>query len=289
MTKGIDVSYCQRNVDWNKVKESGIDFAIIRAGFGKYSPNQIDSMFESHYSGATAANLHVGAYWYCYAKTVDQAKEEAEACLKVIKDRKFDFPIFYDIEEKDTFNSGNTSEIARTFCEILEDNGYFAGIYSFKSSLESYFSPEIRKRFCTWLAHWVESSSYSDPYDMHQYTDKGSVYGIQGYVDLNKCMTDFPQIIKDGGFNGYQKKGIPDKAPVRTVVDTVKKGDTGKYVALAQMLLDLQGFDVGKAGSDGKFGNDTEKAAKEFQKNNELKADGIIGPETWKVLIDITS
>lgn len=287
MMKGIDVSYAQRNVDWAKVKESGIDFAIIRAGYGRYSPDQVDAMFESHYAGATAAGLHVGAYWYSYATDVAGAREEAEACLKVIAGKKFDFPIFYDVEESRTFNSGKTDEIVRTFCEILEDHKYFAGIYSFKASLQTHFSANVRKRFSTWLAHWVNESNYSDPYDIHQYSDRGSVYGITGYVDMNKCTKDFPQIIISAGLNGYQSPGIPEESKLRTTVKTVKKGDSGQFVQLAQMLLELQGFECGKAGSDGKFGNDTDKAVKAFQKEKSLKDDGIVGPETWKILFDI--
>ena len=80
--QGVDISYCQKQVDWNKV--SGIDFAILRAGYGRYT-NQKDSMFESHYAGAKKIGLPVGAYWYSYATTPEDAEKEADACIEVIK------------------------------------------------------------------------------------------------------------------------------------------------------------------------------------------------------------
>lgn len=100
--KGIDVSQYQQNIDFKKVKASGVDFVIIRAGYGKYA-HQKDPYFESHYKAAKAAGLKVGAYWYSYAATVVEAKAEAQTCINAIKGKTFEYPIYFDLEERSQF------------------------------------------------------------------------------------------------------------------------------------------------------------------------------------------
>lgn len=110
--KGIDVSQFQGNIDFGKVKKSGIEFVIIRAGFGRYA-NQKDPYFESHYKAAKAAGLKVGAYWYSYATSEADAKAEAETCLSIIKGKQFEYPIYFDLEESSQFRKG------KSFCDSL--------------------------------------------------------------------------------------------------------------------------------------------------------------------------
>lgn len=104
-TKGIDVSVWQGDIDFAKVKANGIDFVIIRAGYGKLT-SQKDKYFEQNYSRAKAAGLHVGAYWYSYAQSADDAKKEAQTCISVLKGKQFDYPVYFDIEEKSQLNKG---------------------------------------------------------------------------------------------------------------------------------------------------------------------------------------
>ena len=92
---GIDVSKHQGVIDWSKVKT---DFAILRAGFGRYA-SQKDPQFERNYAGAKAAGIPVGAYWYSYARSAEEAREEAKACLQVLQGKQFEFPIYFDIED----------------------------------------------------------------------------------------------------------------------------------------------------------------------------------------------
>ena len=97
--KGIDLSTYQKEVDWQKVKDAGITFAILRAGFGN-SANQQDAMFETHMKGALAVGLPVGVYWFSYARSVEEARKEAKACLSVIEPYKarLTYPVFFDFE-----------------------------------------------------------------------------------------------------------------------------------------------------------------------------------------------
>ena len=119
--KGIDVSVHNGDIDWGKVKTDGIDFAIIRAGYGRLA-SQKDKRFEQNYSGAKAAGIPVGAYWYSYAMSEDETRLEADVFLSVIKGKQFEFPGYYDVEEKKQFDLGKerVSAIMRAFLERVE-------------------------------------------------------------------------------------------------------------------------------------------------------------------------
>ena len=128
MTKyGIDVYQWQGDIDWNAVKT---DFAILRAGYGRI-PSQMDIKFERNYKGAKAANIPVGAYWYSYAKSADEAREEAQAFIQIIQGKQFEYPVYFDVEEQSTLKLGRdkVSDIINAFLEEMEKNGYFAGLY----------------------------------------------------------------------------------------------------------------------------------------------------------------
>ena len=137
--KGIDVSQWNGVIDYNKVKSAGVDFVIIRAGYGKYI-SQKDPCFARNYSAAKAAGLKVGAYWYSYADTVEDAKKEAAVCLDVIKGKTFEFPIYFDLEEVKQFKKGIKfcSDVVTAFCTELEKAGYFAGLYCSTYYLNNY-------------------------------------------------------------------------------------------------------------------------------------------------------
>ena len=129
MIKGIDVSTWQGNIDFAKVKASGIDFVIIRAGYGR-EITQKDNCFERNYENAKAAGLDVGAYWYSYADSTEDAVREAKACMEVIKGKKFEYPIYFDLEEQSQFAKGKNfcDSVIKAFCGELEKNGYKAGL-----------------------------------------------------------------------------------------------------------------------------------------------------------------
>lgn len=283
---GIDVSYWQGKVDWNEVVNSGIDFAILKCNAG----TEIADNFVQNYNGAKSAGIDLGAYLYSYALTEEQAKAEAKACINTLSGKQLEYPVFFDIEENAVFNLGKTkcSKIIKAFCEEMEDAGFYVGIYSSKSHLETFVSEDLRKRYCVWVAHYgVSQTSYSGNYDIHQYSDQGRVNGINGFVDLNHCYVDY-SIIKSKGYNGYKPDGaIPAESKVKATLKTVRKGDSGDFVELAQVLLNIHKCNCGKSGADGKFGSDTEKAVKTFQKLNKLAEDGIVGPKTWAKLLDI--
>ena len=206
--KGIDISYCQKKVDWDKVTA---DFVIVRAGYGRYA-NQKDSMFEAHYAGAKRRGIPVGVYWYSYAKTPEEARLEADACLAVIAGKQFEYPVYYDVEEKAQFDLGRekVSEIIRAFLERVEAAGYWVGLYGSYSSLTNYTEEDIKKRYAIWLAHWdVQQSPYKGAYGVWQYS-VGAAAGVTGACDLDYSYVDYPALIKAKGLNGYGKPPEPD-------------------------------------------------------------------------------
>ncbi|NLP26377.1 MAG: LysM peptidoglycan-binding domain-containing protein [Clostridiales bacterium] len=224
MTKGIDISYVQNKVDFEKVKKDGFDFVIIRAGYGKYL-RQKDNMFESHYAGAKAAGLKVGCYWYSYATDVNDAKLEAEIFLEVIKGKQFEYPLCFDIEEERQRVLGRTavSNIASVFCHTVENAGYYVAIYSYVSFLRDFISENLRKRFDIWVAHTgVVKPNYSDPFGMWQFSHTGSVAGIKGNVCLEYAYKNYPEIIKSHNLNGFN--GGVTKQQYREYI--VKRGDS---------------------------------------------------------------
>lgn len=187
--RGIDVSHHQGTIDWDKVQASGkMDFVMIRAGYGKES-NQIDIQFETNYAACKRLGIPCGAYWYSYATTAAEAKQEAAVCLSTLFGKVFTYPIAYDIEETNSLKAADT--IANAFCSALENAGYTAMIYSSKSMLDSYFSAETKAKYAIWVAQWASACSYTGTYQLWQYSNTGSVDGISGNVDLDYAVSDF--------------------------------------------------------------------------------------------------
>jgi GH25 family lysozyme M1 (1,4-beta-N-acetylmuramidase) len=208
--RGIDVSKWQGNIDWNRVKASGVDFAILRAGYGSVS-SQKDPTFEDNYQNAKAAGIPVGAYHYSYAKDIAGAKREAQTFLEWIKGKQFEYPVVFDMEESATYNLGrNTvSEIIKTFCSIVEAAGYYVSVYTNKNWLDHVVSDEVKSKYDTWLAQWTSTPSYVGPYGMWQYTSSGTVDGISGRVDMDIAYKNYPEIIKRKQLNGWSGADVP--------------------------------------------------------------------------------
>ena len=201
--QGIDVSSYQGTIDWSKVAKTKY-FAILRAGTGYKGGNNKDTKFEENYKNAKRAGVKVGAYWYSYAKSADDAKREARDFLSHLKGKKFEWPVYYDIEESSQFSAGIHNSIAKAFCDILESEKYYCGIYASGSRWSSNFDKAVRTKYTVWIAHWgVDKPTYSGKYDVWQKSSSGSVNGISGRVDLDESYTNFEPIMKSKHLNGY--------------------------------------------------------------------------------------
>lgn len=207
---GIDVSKWQGDIDWQKVKNDGVQFAMLRAGYGRF-PGQADETFEQNYKNAKAAGVYVGAYHYSYAKTVQQAKEEAAYCLSLIKGKMFEFPICYDVEDdvQKALSKNEISDMVTAFCETLENAGYYVCVYMNLSWLNSKLREDIFEKYDIWLAHWTENTTFPRAYGLWQYTSSGTVGGIKGKVDRDYAYKDYPHIMQVNGLNGYKKTAAP--------------------------------------------------------------------------------
>ena len=242
MICGIDVSKHQGVIDWSKVKT---DFAILRAGFGRYA-SQKDPQFERNYAGAKAAGIPVGVYWYSYARSAEEAREEAKACLQVLQGKQFEFPIYFDIEDSTQGSLGKAvlTAMCEAFCDTLEKAGYFAGVYAstywFTSKLDH---ARLASKYTIWLADYRAGYNKTLKRDMHQYTSNGHVDGISGRVDRNACTRDFPGIIKKAGLNGFDKADKPlagengaQAASYTREIGPATRGDLIKLIEAADKL-----------------------------------------------------
>lgn len=212
--KGIDVSRWQTVIDFEKVKSSGIDFVIIKAG-GSDKGLYTDSYFETNYNKAKAAGLKVGAYYFVGKKFLGEVNGRADAqrFIAQLSGKQFDFPVYLDLETTEARYKKEATEASIAFCEELEKAGFFVGIYAsdisgFKDKLEY----DKVKRFTIWAARYnTIPPEYATDYQIWQYSSKGSVPGIVGSVDLDTALTDFSKVIISKGFNGYPKKSKAKK------------------------------------------------------------------------------
>lgn len=228
--KGIDVSEYQGNIDWAKVKASGIDFAILRAGFGRLA-TQLDKKWLQNYRNAKAAGVPVGAYWYSYAKTVEEAKLEAAACIATLKGTQLEYPIYYDVEENSQYNLGRAtvSAIIKAFCTALEAAGYWVGVYTNTSWYNTVIDDEIKTKYAMWIAHWgVSKPGITGQYGLWQYNvgKNNPIPGIVGDVDLDYGYINYPAQVKAAGRNNWPT--TTDKTPEADVVPTPDDQPTGK-------------------------------------------------------------
>ena len=218
MKKGIDISYCQPKVDWQKVTA---DFCIIQIGGGAVR-RQKDTMYESHYAGAKSRGIPVGAYWFTWARTVAEAEEEADLCISLLKGKQFEYPIFLDLEQEAIYKTGkaNVSAIIRAFLSKVEKAGYWVGLYCNPDVLVHYCEADIPKRYSIWLAQWdVSAPTY--PCGIWQ-PNTAQTAGFPEPVDQDICYIDYESQIKAKGLNGYGKPPKPPEPEKKT-----------KYVELA--------------------------------------------------------
>ena len=282
--KGIDVSFAQGKIDWKAVKGSKkADFVIIRAGYGRES-TQKDAQFENNYKGCKENGIPCGAYWYSYADSVEDAKREARACIETIKGKQFEYPIYFDLEEKFQFDRGGDfcDSIVKAFCDELEKAGYWAGLYCSTNYLNNIISPSVAGRYALWVAQYYDECTYNKAtHGMWQYTSSSKVNGISGNVDADECYVDYPKLIKTKGLNGFEKE-----KPVLDA-DGYKKGsNTIGCLSLKEMLMIAKKLGINKYGMDEnkEFGNGTQNAVNYMLGVWGYKQNGIAGENFIKKL-----
>ena len=210
---GIDVSVWQGLIDWDTVAGTGINFAIIRAGYGTTEDDGGDIRFKENIEKAKEYGLDVGIYWYSYATTPEEAIKEADACYKMIKGEQLQYPVFFDIEEERQVELGQEvcSQMINAFCDRIASYGYYPGICTFASFLNECVDQETKDKYDIWFADYLlaetKSVNYYGDYQMWQYASIGYSEGIYGDLDLDYCYKRYPYIMEKYKLND----GIPNK------------------------------------------------------------------------------
>ena len=204
--KGIDVSKWQGVIDWEKAKADGVEFAILRAGYGQTG---VDEYFERNAQECTRLGIPFGVYWFSYAYNTTLAEREAERCIKMIEKYEIAYPVAWDYEY-DSYNHtvknygfapGKTliSDMARAFLEKIKAAGYYPALYANPDYLTNHFDDDVAQRYDIWLAQWPAVANPNNKPTraggLWQYTSSGSVAGINGRVDMNYAYYDYPALI----------------------------------------------------------------------------------------------
>lgn len=196
--KGIDVSEHQGRIDWDKVKADGIEFAMIRCGYGNDEPSQDDSQFERNVQEAERVGIPWGAYLYSYALNINEAKSEAAHVLRLLKGKTPLYPIAFDMEDADGYkkrrgmpSNAVLADICDTFLSTVKKAGFKVVLYANKNWLTNRLNDQKLDQYDIWVAQWGARVTYQDDYVMWQYTNSGTVNGIGSGVDMNYSYRDF--------------------------------------------------------------------------------------------------
>lgn len=237
MKKGIDVSEHNGNINFAAVKAEGIEFAMIRAGYGWTTQ---DKKFEQNVNGFLQAGIKVGAYWFLYCTNVQEAIKNADKCIEVLSKfkGKFTFPIGCDYEyDSDSYsekqgvkqNKATRTAIIEAFCDRLEEAGYYVSLYLNKDYIVNKVNYNELTQFDLWLAHWDTEKPYRDCgmwQNSSQFKIKGAAF------DSDIAYKDYAQIITGAGLNHTKKETVATAPkPVKFQTYYVRKGDNLTVIA----------------------------------------------------------
>ena len=223
--KGVDISHWQKGIDFSALKQAGVKFAIIRAG---YSTKKDDAM-DKFIADCKKYGIDFGFYWYSYAMTVEQAQAEADKCIEVIKGLSPTYPVFFDMEEKkqiDLLNTDTRTKMAIAFCEKIKQAGFKPGIYANPSFMENYYNKrQLVGKYDIWLAHWTNSPDHPSKYNYGQTMWQWGLDKIGGYdIDGDVC---FCKYAKPAPTKPAPTKPAPAKKTVEELAREVIRGDWG--------------------------------------------------------------
>lgn len=235
--KGLDVSRFQGEVDWERVKAAGYQFAMLRAGYGDDS---VDGQFRRNASECNRLGIPIGAYWFCYAASPENAAQEADSCIRTVSGYRLDYPVCYDIEQASadyvekqgvSFTPALAQSLVKSFCDRIEAQGYFAMFYSNRSFYDTYLGAALAGRYAFWYARYTDTFDGTDC-GIWQYTSTGSVPGISGNVDLDLAYVDYPSVIRRAGLNHLDGTApVPPSPAPQYITYVIQPGDTLSGIA----------------------------------------------------------
>ena len=197
---GADLSSHQGAIDWEALSQSPVDFVILRAGSRGYSDGSIhiDESFADNLAAAQSAGLGVGVYFFSQALSAEEAQAEAHTVLGLLGDAQIDYPIYYDWEpitddsaRTATISSSEITACAKSFCEVIQNAGYKAGVYFNLAMAQAYYHLTDLQDYEFWLAEYRDTPSYPYTFGMWQYTNEGTIPGVSTAVDLNLCFRSY--------------------------------------------------------------------------------------------------
>ena len=205
MYSGIDVSRWQGNIDWAKVKASGINFAIIKAGGSDAGAYQ-DKNFINNVWWATVNGIHCGAYYFVgkSCKSAGAGLENAKRFEKILKQVVLEYPVYIDFEAPDSTNKQGNTDACKAFCDYLESKKYYVGIYASDiSGFKDRLYLDQLTAYDKWVARYGSEPKYVKQYGIWQCSSSGMVDGIKGRVDTDISYKDYPAIIRANHLNGF--------------------------------------------------------------------------------------
>ncbi len=295
---GIDISAHKKNFNFAKAVDEGVKFIIPRGAYsaaGVISCGGRDTAFVGYYEKSIATGLPVGTYQYGMAITEEEALAEAKYFEeKVLVGRKFDLPVYYDMEDArmKLVNRDALTRVAKTWCDYLESRGYWVGIYASRSFFETHLNDAELQRYAHWVAEWTKDLTYKGEdgvcglWQFGGETNKIRSNVVAGQVvDQNYLLIDYPAKIRAAGLNGFTKETpkesfLPERGYFR-------RGDTGPKIEKINLFwyefFPAYANVLKRNAKDVKgpvFGENTEAWVKEFQRRTGLAPDGNIGPVT---------
>lgn len=216
MFDAIDVSKWQGTINWATVKSAGVKHAMIRAGYGN-STRQIDPQFKRNAAQCIALGIDWGVYWYSYATSPAQARQEARCCLQVIQGLKPTMPVAYDIEYEPgilALDNATRTAMVKAFLEEVEAAGYYGILYASTDFIRNRLNWQELTQYDVWAAQYGSKCTSPLPYGIWQYSSQNAL-GIPGFglsLDCNRVYKDYPAIIQIAGLNGFTAPD-PDPAP----------------------------------------------------------------------------
>lgn len=301
---GVDLSKWNGKVDFEKLKNSGVEFVILRCGYasiGNRNKYAKDPMFEEYYAAAKSVGLDVGTYFYSMLNGPITGKQEAEYIYSLIKDKQFEYPVWLDVENTKNLGTNSKEGITtgvETCLEYLKEKGFYVGIYTGKYIIRDYMIQDRIDKYDIWIAQWSKSCDYNGNLCMWQFggeTNQLRDVKIEGVssasTDQNYCYKDYPNIIKSQGLNGYPK--------TNTTPSDNNSNKNDSWILRLQKELNNQGF---RDSSNKKLVEDdiagprtlsacptVRKGArgnitKLIQGKVNVKADGIFGKDTYNAV-----